>query len=392
MFPTAWRRAVGMSLPFALAAIIVAAGAGCSAGAADTGDVAVTINRGTCGQAWSPPTEKPATFQLHNADTVSAEVHLIDPKTGGIYAEIEGLAPGTTRPMRVQLGRGDYAFRCLAEDTDAVTGPTVHARVANPAAAPAVLPVTIQDLYQPVRQYRAYVTTGLATLTRDATALATALHKGDLAAARRAWLTAHLAYERLGAAYGTFGDSADRIDGRPDGLAQGAHDPDFVGLRRIEYGLWHGESPSSLARTGDALLADVNGLRREFPQQQTDPADLPLRAHEIMENAARFELTGDADQGSGTGLATVDANLDGTRTLLDVIAPVLQPRYSRWSAMAASLARTRTLVEAQRHADGSWTPVAALTRQDRSRLNAAVGQLLEQLAPIAAIGELRRTR
>lgn len=394
MFPTARRRAVRARSPLAFAAALTAGTllGGCThTHPAVSQDVAVTINRGSCGQAWSAPSVTPATFQIHNGDTATAEVYLINPGTGGVYAEIEGLAPSATRAMRVQLGRGDYALRCVAEDTDAATGPTVHVALANPSAAPAVLPVTDQDMYDAVQRYRAYVTAGLSTLDSDAAGLASALRAGDLDASRRAWLTAHLAYERLGAAYGTFGDFADRIDGRPDGLPDGVHDADFVGLRRIEYGLWHGESPASLAGTGDQLTADVAALQKAFPSQQTDPGDLPLRAHEIMENAERFELTGAADQGSGTGLATVDANLDGTQEVLDAIAPVLRPRYPGWAAMAASMTATRSLVEAQHHGD-AWTAPAALAPADREHLDAAVGQLLEQLAPVAEIGEMRRSK
>jgi iron uptake system component EfeO len=178
VFPTARRRAVAASPLLALVAALVAAAAlaGCTAGPAGTPDVPVTINRGGCGQAWTPPSGPAATFEVRNGDTVSAEVYLVDPGTGGIYAEIEGLAPGTTRPLRVQLGRGDYAFRCLAEDTDAATGPTVHVTVANPSAARAVAPVTIQDMYDLVQHYRAYVTAGLSTLAGDTAALAAALH------------------------------------------------------------------------------------------------------------------------------------------------------------------------------------------------------------------------
>ena len=380
----------GLAAACTLAAVAPVA-AGCTGHATAPTDT-ITITRGNCGAAWAAPSGTPATFQLHNSGTVTAEVDLIDPGTGGIYTEIEGLSPGTTRPMSVQLGRGSYAFRCLGEDTDAVTGPTVRLTVANPAQARAVQPVTRQDMFDPVNRYRAYVTAGLGTLSTDAHALAAALHGGDLNGSRAAWLTAHLAYERLGAAYGTFDDFADKIDGGPDGLPGGVRDEDFTGLRRIEYGLWHGESPAALAGAGDQLAADVDALREAFPQQQTDPLDLTLRAHEIMENAERFELTGDADQGSGTGLATVDANLDGTGAVLDAIAPVLQPRYPGWSAMTSALAGVRALVEAQRHGDGGWTPPAALALPDRQRLNAAVGDLLERLAPVAAIGEIRRTQ
>ena len=41
---------------------------------------------------------------------------------------------------------------------------------------------------------------------------------GRLAAAKRDWLTAHLQYETLGAAYDAFGNFDDEIDGRADAV------------------------------------------------------------------------------------------------------------------------------------------------------------------------------
>jgi iron uptake system EfeUOB component EfeO/EfeM len=362
--------------------------AGCT-GDPPTAAVNITVTRGNCGSTWQPPAQQPATFQIHNAGTVTAEVDLIDPATGGVYAEVESLAPNTSHPMRVRLGRAAYAFKCLGEDTDAVTGPTVRISTGT-APAPAVAPITNQDLTDSVNQYRAYVTTGLGTLATRVDGLRTALRSGNLGGARAAWLAAHLQYERLGAAYDTFDDFADKVDGLPDSLPDGVHDPDFAGLRRIEYGLWHGESLPALAKVADQLATDVAGLRRAFPDQQTDPNDLPLRAHEILENALQFELTGDSDQGSGTSLATVDANLAGTRAVLDALAPQMSSRYRAWTATLSYVDRTTSLVDSFRP-DGGWTPVGALSAVDRQRLNGTIGQLLEMLAPIAAIGDVRRT-
>jgi iron uptake system EfeUOB component EfeO/EfeM len=308
-----------------------------------------------------------------------------------VYAEVEALAPNTTRPMQLNFGKASYAFRCLAEDTDAVTGPTIQVADGAPPQTKAVLPISNQDLTGSVSAYRTYVTKGLAALTGTLTTLTQTLRGGDLTASRSAWLTAHLAYERLGAAYDTFGDFADEIDGMPDGLPAGVKDPAFVGLRRIEYGLWHGQSPASLAPYGDKLGAAVAGLRTDFPKERTDPNDLPLRSHEIMENALQFELTGQADQGSGSGLATIGANLDGTQAVLNALEPVMTKRYVGWPQVATWIAKTRALVAQGKRPDGTWIAPTALDPKTHLRLNAAVSQLLEVLAPIAAIGEVRRT-
>ncbi|GAA0948746.1 EfeM/EfeO family lipoprotein [Kribbella koreensis] len=351
----------------------------------------VTVSRGNCGTGWKDPHSGAQTVQVSNVGTVTTEVDLIDPATGGVYAEVEGLAPNTSRPMQLNLGRASYAFRCLAEDTDAVTGPAIQITDGPPPPVPAVLPVTSQDLSGAVTEYRGYVGAGLGRLAGEVSTLVLTLRGGDLGASRAAWLSAHLAYERLGAAYDTFGDFADQIDGMPDGLPAGVRDPGFGGLRRIEYGLWHGQSPRSLVAVGTQLAAAVAGLREDFPKERTDPNDLPLRAHEIMENALQFELTGQADQGGGTGLATIGANLDGTQAVLRALAPVMSTRYSGWPQVATWIATTRRLVAKGHRPDGTWIAPTALDQQTRTRLNAAVSQLVEVLAPIAAIGDVRRT-
>jgi hypothetical protein len=169
----------------------------------------------------------------------------------------------------------------------------------------------------------------IESLAADVTALRTALSSGDRARAQRAWLVAQMAYSRLGAAYDTFGDSADAIDGLPGSGS-------FAGLRRIERGLWHGESLPLLSAVAKALASDVASPRTDFARARTDPNDLPLRAHEILENTLQFELTGAADQGAGDGLAIMSANLDGTRMVLDALAPELRPRYT---AVTAALER-----------------------------------------------------
>ena len=351
---------------------------------------AVEVTRGGCGRGWATPHGGDQTIQVHNVGTVTMEVQLIDPATRGVYAEVESLAPGTTRPIRLVLARGAYAFRCLPDDSDVETGPAVTVPDGPARGARAVPAVSEVDLAPAVRAYRAHVTAGLAALAAGVGGLRAAVRSGDRLKAREAWLTAQLAYGRLGAAYDTFGDLAGAIDGTPAGLPGGVRDPDFTGLRRVEWGLWHGEAMPAVARIADRLAADVATLRRDFAAARTDPNDLPLRSHEILENSLQFELTGDADQGGGAGLALISANLDGTRAVLDAIAPVLAPRYPGWADVDGELAGVRKLVAAQ-YRNGRWTAPRALSRPDRERLAGALGQLLEDLAPIAAIGEVRRT-
>ncbi|WP_352252717.1 EfeM/EfeO family lipoprotein [Amycolatopsis nalaikhensis] len=377
-----------------VAAVVVAAAAGAVVAfrpeSADAQDPEIAVSRSACGTGWTDPKPGPQTFRLHNVGSVTAEVDLIDPATGVIYGEVEGLGPATTRPLQVNLGNGGYAFRCLPEDAGAIVGPTVRLSGGAERSGPGVAPVTHNDLLGPLKTYQQHVTAGLGELVANTGALKTAVHGGDRAASQAAWLTAHLTYERLGAAYDAFGDSDGALNGTADGLPGGTADPGFTGFHRLEQGLWHGEDLGALAAVADRLDTDARALQQSFGESQVDGNDLGLRAHEIMENTLQFELTGRTDYGSGTNLATARANLDGTRAVLDVLRPLLVPRYPDLSKVDTWLARTQSALDSAHRADGSWTPLDQLSRKDRQKLNADVGELTELLAPIAAIAEPRR--
>ncbi|MFC4055622.1 EfeM/EfeO family lipoprotein [Actinomadura syzygii] len=368
------------------------AGAACALAACSGdagGGLAVQVGRARCGEGWGSARAGARTLLVHNGDSAPVDVTVVDPSRGTVFAELEGVGPGTTRPLRVGLGAGTYAIGCRPADGAAVTGPRV--RVSGPGGgARGVRPLTRNDLDPAVRVYRARIVAGLGTLVRRTDALRDAVRSGDLDAARDAWLPAHLAYARLGAAYGAFGDRGDAIDGRPAGLPDGVRDPGFRGFHRVERGLWHGASAASLRGPADRLAADVRALRDGFPRAQIDAGDLGLRAHEILEDALRFELTGATDQGSGTTLATVAANVDGTRMVLAPLRPLLADRLPELPSIDAGLACASRLLRAQyRH--GRWTPLDRLGTVERERLNGAIGELVERLASVATVATVRRT-
>jgi high-affinity iron transporter len=197
-------------------------------------------------------------------------------------------------------------------------------------------------------------------------------------------------YERLGAAYGTFGDFDSAINERADGLPGGVHDPQFQGFRRLELDLWATTGAGERVAVVDRLDRSVHDLVVEFPRLQTDPNDVALRTHEILENALQFELTADTDEGSHTNLATVRANVDGTEYALSAITPLLRSRDPALLARATTgLQRLAALLDTQ-HVGDLWTPVQSLSRAERERIDGAVSGLLEQLSPIPDVLELPR--
>ncbi|KJK59696.1 iron uptake transporter permease EfeU [Saccharothrix sp. ST-888] len=378
-------------VPAALVAVpVVVAGAVIAvSGGKPAGSSTVSVSEQDCGKGFAAPQPGQQVFQMHNTGSKTSEVYLVNPGSGAVYGEIEGLAPGTTRALTATIGSGDYAWRCVPTGGQIVTSASVH--VSGGTAVKAVVPVAEGDLDAPLAAYRTFVGQGLATLLTQTQQLQSDIHAGNLDAARTDWLTAHTQYASLGAAYGTFADFDGKIDGRPDGLADKAQDKDFSGFLRLEYGLWHNQSADDLTPVADQLVSDVDGLGKAFPTQKFDPTDLPLRAHEILENALQFELTGDTDQGSGTNLATVQANVVGTKELLTVLQPLLRSRAPELlTEVDAGMIRINGLLDAAHHPDGSWTPVGQLTPTARRQLNGAAGQLLEDLANVPTLLEIRK--
>ncbi|MGW3953630.1 iron uptake transporter permease EfeU [Streptomyces sp. NPDC004752] len=373
-----------VAVPAVLAALVVALA---RPEPADAQTVAVSET--DCGQGFAAPKPGRRTFRMHNTGGRTSEVYLIDPATDAVYGEIEGLAPGTTRELVATVAGGTYAWRCVPTGGRAVTSRSVT--VSGGGAARTVVPVSERDLAAPLKAYRAYVDRGLAALVTQTRTLGDDIAGGRLDQARTDWLTAHRTYSSLGAAYGTFADFAQRIDGRADGLPDGVRDKDFTGFHRVEYGLWHGQSANRLTAPARQLADAVAALRTAFPTQDFDPGDLPLRAHEILENTLQFELTGDTDEGSGTNLATADADLRGTGELLTVLRPLLTSRSPQLlPTVDADIARLQKLLDAAHHG-ARWTPVDRLDATARARLDGATGQLLEDLAPIPDLLEIRRS-
>ena len=82
--------------------LLVAGLSGC--GSAPAGNV-ITVSTGGCGTGWQQVRAGMQTFQISNSGTGGAEVDLINPANGAVYAEVDQVGPGTTVPMRVDLAR-----------------------------------------------------------------------------------------------------------------------------------------------------------------------------------------------------------------------------------------------------------------------------------------------
>jgi high-affinity iron transporter len=372
------------------AAVVVWALSGSHGSGAAQGTSTITVNGYSCAHGWSPPHSGQRELTVANRGSSEADVTLVGAANALVYGEVDALAPGVTRTMTAVIPPGRYRVDCtyaenasVLSSTATVTGPAVHD--ANPYR-----PVTFYQMEASVTAYRKDVSAGLTVLSAATDHLRELADAGLLTQAQGAWLVAHLDYERLGAAYDTFAAFNDEIDGRPNGLRLGVDDPGWTGFLRLEYALWHDQPAATVAQVADALDSDVHGLVVAFPDQTVEPNDLSLRTHEILENTLQIELTGQSDEGSHTNLATALANVEGTQMTLGAIAPLLSSRDPALLASATTdLDGLTALLDTYRRADGSWTPVQALSRSQREQLDGSIGSYLETVSPIPDILELQ---
>jgi high-affinity iron transporter len=271
----------------------------------------------------------------------------------------------------------------------AAAGDQMHTRV----AASYVTPVATIQLVPPLAAYTIYVNRLLALLLRQVATLHAAAQRGDLSATEAAWGTTHFTWLELGqddTAYGAFGELGQHIDGTADGLPHTIHNPGFTGFHKIELDLW-GDHSTAAAAVDTAHLAAL--IRKLTPREVQ--ADLPLtalgadawvlRCHEILEDALRDSLSQDDDYGSNSDLATLAADVNATREMLAVLAPLITARRPK-------IVRTATtdLRALARAIDAAGGPAAhrnlrAMPLRRRQALDAATSKAVETLAPVSEI-------
>lgn len=100
----------------------------------------IAVSGKECGKGFSAPKPGRQTFQMHNTGGKTSEVYLVDPATGAVYGEVEGLAPGTTRALVATIAGGTYAWRCVPTGGTAVTSKAD--RVTGGGSTKAVVPVS----------------------------------------------------------------------------------------------------------------------------------------------------------------------------------------------------------------------------------------------------------
>ena len=400
--PGRWERLAG-GRPWAVAGVLIAvpalaAGVTIAAMPADASGTAdaVSVSKTECAPEFTSAESGNQTFTVANNSGMAGEINL-DNAAGAVVGEIETIGPGTSAQLSADLSNGTYTFKCLMGSQTATASQTVQvtAKTATTDPAPvAVKPVTLAELTPPNKLYQAYAATQLKALAGDVAKIKADLGKKDIAQAKTDWLAAQLDWERVGASYDSFGDLGLAVDGLPTGFVKGVNDPGFTGLHRLEYGLWHGQSAAELLPVTNVLAKNVAAVEKNLTSDDLtgDPTQLPLRVHEIIEDALRDHLSGIDDEGGNAAYAQTWADTQVDRVVLGEESALINDRDPGLVATAQSeLAALDSALLATRTSGGQWQSLTAVSLGQRQHVNAAIGALLETLAVVPDLLEVPPT-
>jgi high-affinity iron transporter len=379
-------------VPALAAGLTIAAMPGAASGRAN----AVTVSKTACAPEFTAAESGDQTFTVANNSGLAGEINL-DNAAGAVVGEIETIGPGTSAQLSADLGNGTYTFECLIGSKSAMSSQSVQVTAANGITDPApvaVKPVTVAELSGPDKLYQAYAATQLKALAGEVAAIKTDLGRQDIARAKTDWLAAQLDWERVGASYDSFGDVGLAVDGLPAGFVNGVNDKGFTGLHRLEYGLWHGQPAAELLPVANALGKNVATAAKNLTSDDLagDPTQLPLRVHEIIEDALRDHLSGIDDEGGNAAYAQTYADTQVDRVVLGYESSLINDRDPGLVATARrELSTLDAALLATRASDGQWQSLTAVSLGQRQHVDAAIGALLETLAIVPDLLEVPPT-
>jgi iron uptake system component EfeO len=242
-----------------------------------------------------------------------------------------------------------------------------------------------QQVLKAVADYKTWVVGEVDGLVAATGKFTDAVRAGDLAEARKQFAPSRVRWERIEPVAGLVEDIDGKVDSRVDDF-EGPDDPKFTGWHRLEYQLWKLGSTKGTKPFADQLDKDITSLDRQIKTLQFPPAAVALGPAELIEEVSEGKITGEEDRYSHTDLWDFDANVAGSKKLFELLTPALQAKDAALVGdIGAGFAAVDKSLAAYRDPDGSFDSYTALKPDDKTRMQAELAGLSEQLARIPGV-------
>jgi iron uptake system component EfeO len=373
----------------ALAAILAGVSmAGCTAKESATSssssekaspEVTVDASDTACTLSSTEADTGPTTFVITNNGTKVTEFYVYG-DGDRVLGEVENISPGLQRKLVVYLSEpGTYKTACKP----GMVGDGIRADfVVKGASAQAD---ETGKFKQASDEYKKYVDGQADELVTAATAFVAAIKAGDIASAKAQYPTTRTYYERIEPVAESFPDDLDpRIDLREADVEPGQQ---WTGFHRLEKDLWvSGLQPDTNA-IADQLLADIKELDQKVksPEYTIDSTQIAGGAQGLLDEVAASKITGEEDIFSHTDLWDFYANVEGSRTAVSSVRPILDERDGELGKRVDQrFESVEELLNKYRKGDG-FVLYDSVTEPQRQELSRAIDALSKEVSQVQGV-------
>ncbi|MFJ8721284.1 MULTISPECIES: iron uptake system protein EfeO [unclassified Streptomyces] len=372
-------RAVRLTVTAAATVAALTAITACTAksDAKDGDAIQVTAADSKCDTSAKSTPAGQVTLQIENKGSRATEVEILFPDDR-IVSEKENIGPGTKYTLTAEVKAGSYEIACRpgmkghgVRQKLTVTGGSAAER--NP------------KLDKAVADYRQYAQDQAdETLPRVET-FAKAVKDGDLGAAKKAYATSRIGWERTEPVAESFGDIDPKVDTRADGLEQGQK---WTGWHRLEKALWEDKKIGDEEKTlADQLVTDLKDWQQRVGKAEITPTSMANGAKELLDEVATGKVTGEEDRYSHTDLVDFKANVEGAQKAYELLKPVASTNDAALTTeLDKQFAALNTLLDKYRTDPAQYDFVSydKVTKDQRKELSDNVNALAEPLSKLAA--------
>lgn len=315
------------------------------------------------------------TFAIKNEGTKVTEFYVYS-AGDRVMGEVENIAPGITRELKVELPSGTYETACKP----GMVGKGIRgAFKVTGSAAPLTADAALAEATE---SYQRYVKTQSDTLLVKTQEFVDAVKAGDIAKAKTLFPIARTYWERIEPVAEIFGDLDPKIDGREDVIEEGM---EFTGFHKLEQDLWVANDVSKSGPIADQLMVDVKEVVAKALAEKLSPLQLANGAKELLDEVASGKITGEEDRYSHTDLWDFAANVQGSQAAIQALRPVLQDRAPTLvTELDAAFAKVEATLGKHRVGDG-WKFHNQLTEAELKELSDVINGLAEPVSKTAAV-------
>ncbi|MZD10174.1 peptidase M75 [Streptomyces sp. SID5785] len=319
---------------------------------------------------------------VENKGSRVTEVEILFPDDR-IVSERENIGPGTKHTLTAEVKTGDYRIACIP----GMKGKGFRKDVkATGGKAPAKRDPRLDKA---VAAYRQYAQAQADETLPKVKTFTDAVREGDVDAAKKAYATSRIGWERTEPVAESFGNIDPKVDVREDGLEDG-QDPktDWTGWHRLEKALWKdGKIGSREKELATLLDKDLKDWQQRVGKAEITPTSMANGAKELLDEVATGKVTGEEERYSHTDLVDFKANVEGAEQAYDLLKPVASENDAALTKeLDRQFAALDTLLDKYRTDKKSYdfTAYDKVAKADRKELSDAVNALAEPLSKLAA--------